>query len=105
MEQQHGCLKEEQIDRLMAWVDGNGKPGLRMEVAEIHKDISSINESLGSLATNVSALVKYQDSLITIDNLKQKRRLNAWQRTAIVISAIFGFSTLGFKIIEFIINN
>jgi len=103
---EHGCLKEEQIDKLMAWVDGNGlRPGLRMDVAAIQKDISSINESIGSLATNVSALVKYQDSLMTIDNLKQKRRLNAWQRTAIVVSAIIGFTTLGFKIIEFIINN
>ena len=102
---EHGCLKEEQIEKLMAWVDGNGKPGLRMDVAAIQKDISSINESIGSLATNVSALVKYQDSLQTIDNLKQRRRLNAWQRTAIVITAIVGVSTLGFKIIEFIINN
>lgn len=102
---EHGCLKEEQIEKLMLWVDGNGKPGLRMDVAAIQKDISSINDSISSLATNVSALVKYQDSLITIDTMKQKRRLNAWQRTAIVITAIFGFTTLGFKIIEFIINN
>lgn len=103
--EQHACLKEEQIERLMAWVDGNGKPGLRMDVAAIQKDISAINDSLGSLATNVSALVKYQDSLETIDNLKQKRRLNAWQRTAIVITAITGMSMLALKFFEFIINN
>lgn len=82
----HDCLHEGEIERLIQWVDGNGKPGLRDDVTTMKGQLSSIETIMGGLATTVSALVKFQVETKTRDRI----RLNTWQRASIIISAILG---------------
>ena len=99
---EHECKHEAEIINLLKWVDGNGKPGLREQVTRMGEHLSVIEITMSDLATNVSALVKFQTEMVTLVDIKRKASLNAWQRTSIIITAILGLATLGFKIIGII---
>jgi hypothetical protein len=100
---EHDCKYETEITNLLKWVDGNGKPGLREQATRIGDHLTAIDIKMGDLATNVSALVKFQTEMVTIVDIKRRTRMNAWQRASVIISAVLGFTgviiTLLFKLI------
>jgi hypothetical protein len=100
---EHDCKYETEITNLLKWVDGNGKPGLREQATRIGDHLTAIDTTMGNLATNVSALVKFQMTMETVTEIKNRNRLNAWQRASVIISAVLGFTgviiTLLFKLI------
>jgi pantothenate kinase len=102
MNEEHTCYQEDKIERLIKWVDGNGKPGLREEVIHMKGKLDNVDETMKGLATNMSALVKAVSEMQTIDSMRQKRRMNAWQRTSIFIAAIVGISTVIIKVLDYL---
>lgn len=75
----HECIQKDNIQKLMKWVDGNGKPGLRDDVTEIKSKLDLVIETLQTQKT---------------------RRFTGWQIAGIIMTAIIGASGVAIKIIE-----
>jgi len=80
------CRKEAEIAEmhtdiktLKRIVMGNGQPGLSVTVPELNQNVADLNDTIGTLATGVSGLLKFQENQIGIQQGKSiVRKRNQW---------------------------
>lgn len=99
------CLHEREWGKVIELVDahdkeiyGNGKPGMRQEVAQLAEKIDNLHEDVKGLSTNVSALLKFENEWTGIERYKEKHSSQAIAKAglyvsvaAIIITAIIKF--------------
>jgi len=80
------CTKEAEIagissdvKTLKRIVMGNGQPGLSVTVPELTANVKELNNTIGTLATGVSGLLKFQENQMGIESGKEQiRKSNRW---------------------------
>lgn len=83
----------ERISKLEEVINGNGKEGLKTEIALIKKEQETMTEGIDSLAKSYSALVKVHEEQDTISKFKEEnraKRARAWHQIGLVISIVGG---------------
>jgi len=91
------------ICKLDLTLNGNGKPGLKADVATIQMDICYIKDNLKELTACVSELRESIIEARTEKTITKEYRLSARQKVALYISAIACFSGVLFGILTYIL--
>lgn len=91
MEGHDTCKHSHRLLQIEKVLNGNGKPGLIIEMATLMEKVNTMENNLESLATSYSALVKGQYAADVTEKLKiqlSEKRMRAFT----IISIIFGIS-------------
>lgn len=94
----HKCSETTRLLRIEKLIDGNGNPGIIVQVATLNERVSNMEEDLNSLATSYSALVKSQIESDITERLKAEndrlkiQRSEKRMRSLTIISIVFGIA-------------
>jgi uncharacterized metal-binding protein len=95
------CIKEkefgkieEAINLMTREVFGNGQKGLIKTVPRLEDKIDGLILTQAGILTNISALVKFQTEIVSVENFKQKERSYSIRKTAVIISVILSLGAI-----------
>jgi len=95
------CIKENELGKLEEAIHlltnevfGNGQKGLLKTVPRLEDKIDSLILTQAGILTNISALVKFQTEIVSVENFKQRQKTHSLQRTAIIISSILSLGAI-----------
>lgn len=84
---EHECIHEKDFGILFTKID------------MMSKAFDSQNITMSALKTAIDASLKYQISMEAISGLRQREQMPQLQKTAIIVSAIIGFSIIATSLI------
>jgi len=101
MEGKHTCIQEKEIGRILAILEniikefyGNGNEGISHIIPKLETKLATLIETSSANRTAISALTKAVVEWKAIEGHEEKEKLNARQRTSIIISSIIGVSAI-----------
>jgi len=92
------CTKEGELGKIEQYIDlltkeifGNGQKGLIRTIPRLESKVDDVLLNQSDMRITISALVKFQTEIVSIETFKAKARARALQRTAVIVSSILSF--------------